>query len=52
MSSAVARYFPLADQFVGRYLNCIDPLSGFAVGLSQEFILIWLALFVPSIDLP
>jgi hypothetical protein len=27
MSSAVARYFPLADQFVGRHLNCIDYLS-------------------------
>ena len=52
MSSAVARYFPLADQFVGRHLNCIDHLSGFAVGRLQEFILIWLALFVPSIDVP
>ena len=52
MSPAVARYFPLADQFVGRYLNCIDHLSGLAVGLLQEFILIWLALFVPSIDVP
>jgi hypothetical protein len=52
MSSAVARYFPLADQFVGRQLNCIDHLSGFAVGLLQEFILIWLALLVPSIDVP
>ena len=52
MSSAVARYFPLADQFGGRHLNCIDHLSGLAVGLSQEFILIWLASFVPSIDVP
>jgi hypothetical protein len=50
MGSAAPRHFPLADQFVGHDLNCIDHLSGFAVGFSQEFILIWLASFVPSID--
>jgi hypothetical protein len=52
MSSAVARYFPLADRFVGRHLNCLDHLSGFAVGRLQEFILIWLALFGLSLDVP
>jgi hypothetical protein len=50
MGSAAPRYFPLADQFDGRHLHCIDYRSGFAVGFSQEFIFIWLASFVPSID--